>query len=205
MYNILIVESQKLLRDYFELNVMLSKNYRLAASLTSPVVAEDYCAVNPVDVVLMNISSGDASDYFDIALSIKKQSPETKFIVTTTSADPLLLSMARDSWVESFCYLNYEEIPFSEFVQRTMGGERLFPNHAPFLRFGNIYSNELTERDVEIIRLVVKGLSNEEIAKTISVALQTVKNNVNSLLKKTGFTCRTALACQALMTGIVIA
>ena len=55
----------------------------------------------------------------------------------------------------------------------------------------------LTEREVEVLRLVAQGLSNSQIARTLVVSMSTVKTHINHLFAKTGCTGRAALVTYA--------
>ena len=61
----------------------------------------------------------------------------------------------------------------------------------------------LTDRETDVLRLIVKGNSNKEIASKPSISEATVKTHVNSLLGKLGVSDRTQAATTALQRGIV--
>jgi DNA-binding NarL/FixJ family response regulator len=62
---------------------------------------------------------------------------------------------------------------------------------------------QLSVREIEVLKLIVQGLSNKEIASALAVAEGTVKNHVNSLLTKLNVRDRTQAATTALRRGIV--
>ena len=59
----------------------------------------------------------------------------------------------------------------------------------------------LTAREIEVVRLVVRGHSNAEIATHLGIQLQTVKNLLSALYGKLGVSTRLQLAVLALRTG----
>ena len=61
---------------------------------------------------------------------------------------------------------------------------------------------ELTDREVEILRLIAKGLSNEEIAERLVITRSTVGVHIGRILGKLGLSNRTQAALYALRTGI---
>jgi DNA-binding NarL/FixJ family response regulator len=63
--------------------------------------------------------------------------------------------------------------------------------------------DSLTEREVEVLKLVAGGLTNREIAQTFSVADGTVKNQVSSILSKLGVHDRTLAVLKAIEAGII--
>ncbi|MBO8142105.1 MAG: response regulator transcription factor [Firmicutes bacterium] len=61
----------------------------------------------------------------------------------------------------------------------------------------------LTEREQEILRLIVDGRTNAEIARTLYISEKTVKNHITNLLRKLGLSDRTQAAVYALRSGLV--
>ena len=60
---------------------------------------------------------------------------------------------------------------------------------------------QLTSREQQVLRLLVDGLSDKEIAASLSISARTVSNHVSGLLAKLGVTSRTAAATLALREG----
>jgi DNA-binding NarL/FixJ family response regulator len=61
----------------------------------------------------------------------------------------------------------------------------------------------MTSREIEVVRLLVRGLSNAEIAAGMGIQLQTVKNMLSTLYAKLGVSTRLQLVLLALRTGFV--
>ena len=61
----------------------------------------------------------------------------------------------------------------------------------------------MTEREVEVLRLVAEGLSNKEIAQTLSVAVRTVEFHVGNILSKLRVASRVEAAVWAKEQGVV--
>ena len=64
--------------------------------------------------------------------------------------------------------------------------------------------SELSSRELEVLKLIVEGLSNKEIASALTITVSTVKNHVNSILGKLRVNDRTQAATMALRRGIVM-
>lgn len=61
----------------------------------------------------------------------------------------------------------------------------------------------LSDREVEVVRLVAEGLSNKEISQRLSLSDKTVKNHISHILSKMNLTARTQVAVCALRAGLV--
>jgi two-component system, NarL family, response regulator len=62
---------------------------------------------------------------------------------------------------------------------------------------------DLSAREMEVLRLIVRGMSNKQIAFHLKIAEDTVKNHVKSILKKLGADDRTLAATKAIQRGII--
>ena len=62
---------------------------------------------------------------------------------------------------------------------------------------------DLSAREMEVLRLIVWGMSNKQIAFHLRIAEDTVKNHVKSILKKLGADDRTLAATKAIQRGII--
>lgn len=61
----------------------------------------------------------------------------------------------------------------------------------------------LSERELQVVRLVAEGLSNKEISTRLTLSDKTVKNHISHILAKMGLTARTQVAVYAIRAGIV--
>ena len=67
--------------------------------------------------------------------------------------------------------------------ERQLAGTQMIScqRHAPL---GQVLHRRLTERELEVLRLVAKGLNNREVAKELFISENTVKNHVRNILEK---------------------
>jgi len=72
------------------------------------------------------------------------------------------------------------------------------------LHIGNADSSEFTDRELEVLRLVVAGETDAAIAEKLYMSLRTVKHHIQSMKDKTGFRNRTELAVRARAKGLII-
>ena len=85
-----------------------------------------------------------------------------------------------------------------------MAGECIYPDASPPLQLGNITSEALTDRELEVLREVVAGETDAAIAEKLHLSLRTVKGHIQAMRDKTGFRNRTELAVRARDCGLII-
>ena len=203
-YKVLIVEDQDIPRELFEIYVRSSDLFEHVLSIANASAALSVCGMNKVDLVLMDVMTELDHSGLDAAEEIKKRFPDIKIIVVTSMPEYSWLARARKIGVDSFWYKDGQKDSLLYVMERTMAGERIFPDETPQIRIGNATNHEFTDRELDILKELSAGETNAEIAERLGVSLATVKSHVLHLMEKTGFKTRTELASEARALGIVI-
>ena len=203
-YRVLIVDDQRMSRQLFESIVASNKRYAVAAAVETAMFADAWCARGGIDLVLMDVVMKDGSNGLDAAARIKASYPEIKVIIVTSMPDPMFLRKAREANVDSFWYKEVESEPMLRVMDRTMAGEQVWPDRAPEVMLGMIRNTELTDREMDVLRLLAEGLTDREIGERLELALPTVRYHVRNLISKTGYGSRTELAVDAVRSGLTI-
>ena len=204
MYNVMVVEDQAMPRQLFEAFISMSDKYRLVHSIKNADMADIYCDQSQIDLILMDVCTELNSNGLDAAERIKQKHPKIKIIVVTSMPEVSYLERARAVGVDSFWYKEVSEEPILELMDRTMLGESIYPDKTPTVSFGNIKSTDLSKREIEVLREVIMGYTNAEIAERLNLSQHTVRDYVQVIMEKTGYRTRTELAVKARETGIII-
>ncbi len=204
MINVLIVEDDPMARQLLCTFVEGSGRYHLAAAIDNADLAMLYCSKNDLDLILMDVRTSMRANGLDAAERIKQRYPKVKIIICTSMPEYSYLQRAREIGVDSFWYKEVIREDFMSLLDRTMDGEHIFPEKTPELQIGNASSTEFTQRELEVIRELMTGDSNQEIADRLCISLSTLKTHIQNLQNKTGFRNRTELALRARETGLVI-
>ena len=175
MYNVMIVEDDPMARRLLEIMVTSDESYHLAVSVESASVAEVYCMTESIDLIIIT------------------SLPECSFI-----------ERAREGGVDSFWYKDPFENKLLDIMNRTMMGESIYPDQSPTSNMGLATSSEFTERELDVLRELISGDTDEMIAERLNLSVHTIKKHVKSMFQKTGCTTRTQLAVMALESGIVV-
>lgn len=204
MINVLIVEDDPMARQLLEIYITNSDKYNHIQSLESAALAEFYCRTNQVDVILMDVCTAMNASGLDAAERIKKSFPNIKIIIMTSQPECSFIDRANSLGVDSFWYKNSDPKEILSVLDRTMAEERVYPDASPSLKLGEAVSEELTDRELEVLRELVAGESDAAIAEKLFMSLRTVKGHIQSMREKTGFRNRTELAVRARESGLII-
>lgn len=170
-------------------------------------------ALHP-DVVLLDIRMPDEDGLHALA-RIKERVPDTRVIILTTYTNPGYLAQAIIAGATG--YLTKEASPGQIIgaIQAAVAGDQLLDRRVLEMALRNVTSRApaplemaddllepLTEQEEVVLRLIAAGLSNEEIAHTLSVSVNTVKTHVRHIFQKLGVSDRTQAAVWAVRHGL---
>jgi DNA-binding NarL/FixJ family response regulator len=125
--------------------------------------------------------------------AIKERVPEAQIVMLTASADEPVLVEAIDAGCSGFITKDRALDEVTSAVRAAAAGEALISpamlaHLLPRLRGGTRSGpgSTLTQREMQVLELMAHGMSNQEIAAQLVLALNTVRNHVQSLLGKLG-------------------
>ena len=203
-FKVLLVEDDPLARQLIEMFITKSERYTFETSIISASLAENYVKKHKIDLILMDVCTALNANGIDASKNIKKNNPEIKIIIITSQPEHSYLKRAREVGVDSFWYKTVIQDEFITLLDKTMAGEHIFPDTTPTLTIGFAQSVEFTERELDVLRLIVAGERDQEIAEKLNISLNTVKTHLRIMKEKTGFRNRTELAVRARDAGFVI-
>ena len=200
----MIVEDQQMPKTLFSHYINSSKNFYLQVAIENASIADIVCTKMPIDLILMDVVTENGESGLVAAEKIKKKFPNIKIIIVTSMPECSYIKRAKKIGVEGFWYKEINEQPILSIMEKVMNGEIVYPKQLQQVKVGLALSNEFTEKELIILRLILGGYSNVEIAKKLGVSPGVIKNHVANMLLKTGFRSRTQLAVRSRETGFVI-
>ena len=203
-YKVVVVDDYRISRTFFEMMVQSSERYALVQSFSSAQSAVEYCRENPVDLVIMDVMMRSGIDGLTAAEQLKACDPQVKIILVTSAAESAWEERANELGVESFWYKEYSDESLVEVMNRTLSGEKVYPKKPVDIKLGGVKRVALTERDLDVLRELTLGYTNEVIAERLNISVNTVRAHIQSMLNKTGYKNRLALAVNAASIGIVV-
>ena len=215
---ILLVEDQKLMRigikslfnDYPEMEV-------IGEAINGKEAIEKAKLIKP-DIILMDIGLPDISG-IDATKQILEANNNIKVIILTSHIDENELNASLVAGANAYIIKDIStEFLMSVIKMVKAGAMWIDPKVVPFIRdknngvipsrqlsrsaFRQNHSN-LTQREYEVLRLVVDGQSNSQIAKSLTISEHTAKAHVCNIIQKLVVDDRTQAAVKALKEGLV--
>lgn len=204
MRKILIVEDQALARTYLCACVEKCTDCQVAGTLFRADAALQRCDEGPIDLILMDICTESDSDGLAAAESIKKIYPQIKIVMVTSMLEGRFLDRARRIGADSFWYKDSPSGDLVGVIEGTLSGKHFWPDGVLSVRLGNTLSCDLSDREIETLRLLCEGKTNAEIAVKLNVGESSVRTYINRMLEKTGYTNRNRLMIAAVGKRMVV-
>jgi len=154
------------------------------------------------DVCLMDLRLPEIGGAEAIRL-IRKEFPKSNFIVLTTFHGDEDIHKAMSAGARSYLLKGMSHDELLDAVRKVHAGRQYLPKAVQQSLANRMPSSELSAREAEILTLIVKGLTNKEIAAKLNITVGTVKWHLNILFARLNVTDRTQAAVAALHRGIV--
>jgi DNA-binding NarL/FixJ family response regulator len=154
------------------------------------------------DVTLMDLRM-PAMTGVEAIRAIRQFSPKAVFIVLTTYHGDEDIHRALKAGAQSYLLKGMSDDELVGAIRNVHAGRRYLPQPVLDSLANRPPKSELTERELQILNLIVKGMSNRQIAESLGIAEPTVKWHVNILLSRLNVSDRTQAAVAALHRGIV--
>jgi NarL family two-component system response regulator LiaR len=169
-------------------------------------LAQEY---NP-DVVLMDLVMG-GMDGIETTKQLMKQYPEIKVIVLTSYLDDEKMYPVIEAGAFSYLLKTSRASEVADAIRAAARGQSVLESQVASKMMNRFRNNakgeapaykELTEREMEVLRLLAQGKSNQDIADQLIIGIKTVKFHVTNILAKLGVEDRTQAAIYAYKNGL---
>lgn len=200
MIRLVLIEDQQILLDSLA-DSLAMEDIDIVAKSVSAAQVVDLCRLYKPDIVLMDICNEEGHSGIAETIHLKEEMPEIKVILMTAMPDISFVHDAREAGADSFVYKNVSKEELLRSIRDTMQNYNSYPGEELTQKASGL---DLTEREIDIVRLVVRGLSRKEIADSLFLSENTVRNNINRILMKTGFDSIAQLAIYAVSKGFIV-
>lgn len=203
---ILIVDDHSVVRQGLRMFLSLDPELEIVGEASNGSEGVRLAAQLRPDVVLMDLLM-PVMDGLTAITAIKREMPEVEVIALTSVLENEMVSGAIRAGAVGYLLKDTEAEELCRAIKAAAAGQvQLSPQAAALLiREVQIPQSpeKLTQREVEVLKLLAHGLANKEIAHELNIGEKTVKTHVSSILGKLGVLSRTQAALYAIQLGLV--
>lgn len=217
--NVIVISLQSMFRKGIEITLSTEPDIQIIDSVDFSNGVEYSVENLPPDIAILDID-GSENIGFDIAHRLKLRLPNISTIIFTSCPNDEQLFLALKAQAAAYLSKEATNDEIINTVKRVACGEypineslRTRPKVAEHVlrKFQELSSqsetedvvSSLTKREIEILEYIARGFLNKQIASSLDISEQTIKNHVTSILRKLNANARTEAVVIAIKRGII--
>ena len=197
---ILTVDDHPVIRDGLAALIASQEDMVLVAEAGTGSQAIDFFGKHRPDITLMDLKLPDMSGV-DAIRKIIAMSPEAKIVVLTTYLGDIQALRALKAGATGYLLKATLRLDLLNTIREAHEGRRRIPADVASELAQHSTDDALTDREIEVLKLVAIGCSNKVVAQRLCIAEDTVKGHVRNILSKLGANDRTHAVTIALRRG----
>jgi two-component system NarL family response regulator len=154
------------------------------------------------DVVLLDLRMPDMGGV-EVLIALRAARPDSKVLVLTNYQLDEDIFNALDAGARGYLLKSASQDEVVEAIHAVSQGKKRIPANLAVRLAERVGRSQLSAREMEVLRLVVRGLTNKDIAKDLFISDITARNHVTSVLSKLNAKDRTEAATIAIQRGLV--
>lgn len=191
---ILLVDDHAVVRSGLSKFLMVNKDFRLVGEASDGAEAVQMASLHQPDIVLMDLMM-PGTDGITATREIHKKYPKVKVIALTSFAEQNMVQGALQAGAIGYLQKNVTAKELGQAIRSAHEGKMTLSPEATQVLANSvaqpqIAGEQLTERERDVLRCMVDGLNNNEIAEALVVSLGTVKFHVSNIFHKLGVDSR---------------
>jgi len=211
---VMLIEDHSMVRQGLKQLIELENDIKVVAEAADGNQAADYYMLEKPDVVLMDINMPKKNGLQALEL-IKQLDPNAKIIMLTIHSDREYLFQSLQLGASGYVLKDADGYVLIDAIRKVYEGEtyiqptmtkELVMEYQKQTQKGRTSARKdtvLSDREIEVLRLVANGLLNKEIAQVLYISEKTVKNHISNIFKKLNVSDRTQAAIYALKHNLI--
>jgi DNA-binding NarL/FixJ family response regulator len=202
LIRILTVDDHPLLRKGIATLVNAEPDMKLVGEASNGQEAIESFRLHRPDVTLMDIQMPSFNG-IEATSAIQSEFPDARIIVLTTYTGDAQVLRALKAGARAYILKGHVHRELLETIRAVHAGQKRIPPDVAAQLAEHATDDELTSREIDVLRLIAAGNSNKLIADQLSIGEATVKSHVTNILSKLGANDRVHAVTIGLKRGII--
>ena len=199
---LLVADDHALLRQGIASLVGLESDMKMVAEASTGREAVEQFKAHRPDITLMDLQMPEMSG-IEAMIAIRSEFPNARIIVLTTYAGDVQVMRALKAGARGYILKGRVHKELLETIRAVHAGQKRLPPEVAAVLAEHAGEDELSVRELDVLRLIAAGNANKEIAAQLSITEETVKSHVTSILSKLAANDRTHAVTIALKRGML--
>jgi DNA-binding NarL/FixJ family response regulator len=202
MIGVLSVDDHPMLREGIAALVNAETDMKLVAEASNGQEAIEKFRLHKPDVTLMDLQMPMLNG-IDAIIAIRSEFPNARIIVLTTYAGDMQVLRALKAGARGYILKGHVRRELPDTIRAVHAGQKRIPPEVAAALADHATEDELSPREIDVLRLVAGGNANKEIAARLGIAEETVKGHISKILAKLNANDRTHAVTTAIKRGII--
>jgi DNA-binding NarL/FixJ family response regulator len=202
LIRILAVDDHPLLRKGLAALMNAEPDLKLVAEATNGKEAIDAYRTHQPDVTLMDLQMPGV-DGIQAIEAIRREFPQARIIVLTTYSGDVQVVHALKAGAKAYVLKGHVLDDLLDTIRAVHAGKKRIPADVAAELADHSVDDPLTEREIEVLKLIAAGNANKRIADELAISEATVKSRITSILSKLGANDRSHAVTIGLKRGII--
>lgn len=199
---ILVVDDHHVVRSGLAASLGLEDDLTVVAEAGHADEAIAQYRTHSPDVVLMDLRLPGLNGT-GVTAALRKEWPNAQVLIFTTFDGDEDVYRAMQAGARGYLLKSAPREELLRAIRTVAAGERFLPPEISLRLAHRVSAPDLSEREIEVLRLISAGKSNKEIGSTLHIAEDTVKRHVSNILTKLGVSDRAQAATEAIRRGFL--
>jgi len=199
---VLAVDDHALLRKGIRALIGAESDMQLIAEASTGREAVEMFRAHRPDVTLMDLQMPDMPG-IEAIIAIRGEFPDARIIVLTTYSGDVHVTRALKAGARGYLLKTNVNKELLATIRAVHAGQKRIPAEVSSGLAEHTGEEQLTDREMDVLRLIAAGNANKEIAARLELAEDTVKRHVTNILSKLGANDRTHAVTIGLKRGII--
>lgn len=196
------MDDHPLLRDGISALIGAEPDMAVAGEAATGREAISQFKLKRPDVTLMDLQMPDTGG-IEAIIAIRGESPNARIIVLTTYTGDVQVIRALKAGARAYLLKGRVNTELLEIIRAVHSGQKRIPPEIAAELADHATEDDLSAREIDVLRLIATGNSNKEIAAKLSITEETVKNHVTHILAKLGASDRTHAVTIGIRRGFI--
>jgi DNA-binding NarL/FixJ family response regulator len=199
---VLGVDDHPLLNEGIAAIIMSQPDMQLVAQASSGRDAIEKFREHRPDVTLMDLRLPDMTG-IDAMIAIRTEFPEARIIMLTTFEGDVDIQRALQAGARGYMLKSMPPKDLVAVIRQVHAGKKRIPSEVAARLADHLGEEDLTSREMEVLRLIADGSRNRDIAEKLFISEETVKVHIKHIMEKLAASDRTQAVSIALRRGII--
>ena len=203
LIRILTVDDHPLLREGIAALVKAELDMSVVAEADDGAEAIEKFRLHRPDITLMDVEMPRVNGIEAIS-KIRSEFPDARIIVLTTYSGDAIVVRALKAGARAYILKRHVHRELLGTIRAVYAGQKRIPPEIAAELAEHATDDELTGREIDVLRLIARGNGNKQIADQLSIGEATVRTHVGNILSKLGANDRTHAVTIGLSRGIIV-